>query len=382
MKLPLSHRVSAWSVLPTAAFHGEILALQNAGEKVIDLTIAISNRPIPDKGKEAALQAIQANNAPYTEIGGSTELKRAIRYKLKQENSIVTKNENIIVSTGAKQAIFEALYVLTNPGDRIALFRPCWPAFTQMMAMLKLNPVFLDFDDIHELSNSKNNPNIKVLILNNPHNPTGKVFTRNELEAVASFVKKQNVFVITDESYEKLVYEGEFINFRTIDESLKDRIVTVFSVSQSFSMMGWRLGYAIAQKEVIQAMNAIQSSITAAPSAITQTAVLGSITSQNTHIKNLVSDFKQRRNAIYKQIAAIEWITCKLPPSGPYFWCNIEKVTSDSLQFSRKLLDEQKVAIMPGEAFGTPGWIRIAFNSQPIPVLETAVKRIETFGKK
>lgn len=380
MKAKLSNRVAAWSTLPTASLHGKIVELQRSGEDIIDLTIGISNRPIPKPGAQAAIAAITANDVPYTAIGGDSQLKAALRRKLVRDNSIAAEDKNLIVVTGAKQAIFEALYTLTNPGDEVLLFQPYWPAYTQIATMLKLTPRFMQLSDIASLS-AKHAVEAKsrVLILNNPHNPSGKLFSREELMTIADFARQNDLYVLSDESYEKLVYEGDYINFRSIAPDMEDRTVTVFSISQSFSMMGWRLGYAVANADIIQAMEAVQSSITASTSAVTQTAVASIVNTSNDYVTALVDDFRRRRDAVYPTLAGISGMRCELPASGPYFWCNIEEITTDSLSFCSQLLERERVAIMPGEAFGAPGWVRIAFNVQPVEVLKTAAKRLAAF---
>ena len=381
MTKKLSDRVSKWSVLPTASFHGKILQLQESGEKIIDLTVGISNLPIPKSGEKAAINSIKTNNVPYTAITGTAELKGAIQKKLAGENKIKVDTSNIIVTTGAKQAIFQALYSITNPGDEILLFSPNWPAYTQMASMLKLTPKFLPLDQISSLGKMSVGPKAKVFILNNPHNPTGKIFTKQELQEVGSFIRKNNLWCLSDESYEKLNYQENHLSFQTVNPDLKSRIITTFSVSQSFSMMGWRLGYAVADKEIIEAMEAIQSSITAGTSAVTQTAVANIINTEEDYVKKLTAEFKKRRDLVYPKLSSIPWMKCDLPDSGPYFWCDITSLTKNSLEFTSKLLQKQKVALMPGEAFGAPGWIRIAFNVAPVQILEEAIKRIVKFEK-
>lgn len=376
-----STRVREWEVLPTAALHGKILELQNQGEEILDLTIGISNRPIPQSGKDAAIEAIKTDKVPYTAISGSSKLKTAIQKKLKQENNITCELDNIIVTTGAKQAIFETLYTLTNPGDQVAMITPYWSAYTQIATMLNLSTVFYTLDEIPNLVDRIVDTNLKVLLFDLPHNPTGHVFTRLELQQVIDFAKKNDMYILADESYEKLVYDGEQISLATVDPSFSDHIITVLSVSQTFSMMGWRIGYAVADKEIISAMQAIQSAITAGTSSVSQTAAAAIISGEKTYIEQLREDFKQRRDATYQAFSQIPWGTCEKPESGPYFWCNIEKLTTDSLDFSVKLLEQKKIAIMPGDAFGGKGWIRIAFNILPTPILLDAVNKIAEFGK-
>jgi len=381
MKIQLSNRVSTWSILPNAALHGKILELQNAGEEIIDLTIGISDLPIPEVGKKAAISTIKNNIVPYTAVSGDSGLKRAIQQKLKTQNKISAEFKNIIVSTGAKQAIFQALFVLTNPGDKVVLIKPYWPAYTQTLKMLKLEPFVIDINDIANINNIILDAKVKVLLFDLPHNPTGKVFTRKELGNFVSFAKKNNLLIIADESYEKLIYEGEQITLATLDKSMQNNILTTFSVSQSFSMMGWRLGYSVGNEEIISAMEAVQSSITAATPYVSQKAVSAILNTSDEYTSKLVHEFKKRRNAIYPKLNKIDWLMVENPASGPYFWCNIEKITKNSLKFSQRFLEEQKIAVMPGEPFGTPGWIRVAFNVQPTSVLEDAVKRLALFGK-
>jgi aspartate aminotransferase len=378
-KAQLSERVTDWSILPSAALHGKILELQNRGEKIIDLTIGISDRPIPVEGKNAAISAIKNNHVFYTAVGGDNQLKREIKNKLKNQNKLFYDYENIIVTTGAKQAIFEALYVLTNPGDKVAIIKPYWPAYMQAIKMLKLEPFIIDIDDVSS-NKLPIQDDIKILLFDLPHNPTGKVFSKQELINLISFAKKNSTFIIADESYEKLVYEGKQISLATLDESMRDRTLTIFSASQSFSMMGWRLGYALGNKEIISAMEGVQSSITAAPPYLSQISVAAALQNNGDYTQKLVADFKKRRDVIYPKLKEIKWLTCTLPESGPYFWCNIEKLTKNSVDFAKKILEGEKIAIMPGEPFGAPGWIRIAFNVQKIPVLRNVVKRLAQFG--
>lgn len=380
MSTTLSTRASEWSALPTAALHGKVLEMQNAGEDIIDLTIGISNRPIPKAGADAAINVIQNNDVPYTAIGGTSELKKAIQEKLGRENNLTTNLENILVSTGAKQAIFETLYTITNPGDEVMILSPYWAAYSQIATMLGLTRQFVDVDDIASLAGKNASEKLKVIILNNPHNPTGKVLSRDELIQVAEFAKANNLFVLADESYEKLVYEGDFLSFAPIAADMTEKVITIFSVSQSFSMMGWRLGYAVADKEIIRAMEAVQSSITAGASAVTQTAVAAIMNMENSYIQDLTADFNDRKNAIFPKLAEIPWLECQNPKSGPYFWCNITKLTDNSYEFCQKFLDEKRVAVMPGDAFGGKGWIRIGFNVQSTETLAEAVKRLSEFG--
>ncbi len=377
----LSRRVYSWSILPNAALHGKILELKNAGEKIIDLTIGISDFPIPYSGKKAAISVIEKNNAPYTAVGGDSKLKHAIKQKLKKQNKIDCELKNIIVSTGAKQAIFQALFVLTNPDDKVAIIKPYWPAYTQSMKMLKLEPFIIDLDTIADIKKVAVDKNVKVLLFDLPHNPSGKVFTKKELSDIVAFAKKNNLFIIADESYEKLIYEGEQISLATLDKSMKDKIITTFSARQSFSTMGWRLGYTVADETIIAAMEAVQSSITAATPYVSQAVVTAILNSSSYYTSQLVKEFKKRRDVMYPQLQKIDWITCDLPASGPYFWCNIKKLTSNSLKFAEQLLKEQKIAVMPGEPFGAPGWIRIAFNVQPTYILNDVIKRLARFGK-
>jgi aspartate aminotransferase len=262
----------------------------------------------------------------------------------------------------------------------VVLIKPYWPAYTQMLSMLKLESFTIDLDKLNTIKDIKTDSKTKILLFDLPHNPSGKVFTKKELLDLIAFAKNNNLFIIADESYEKLIYDGEQRSLVTLDKTMKENIMTIFSVSQSFSMMGWRLGYAAANKNIISAMEAVQSSITAATPYISQTSVTA-IINNTSYSKDLVTKFKKRRDSIYTKLKDIDGITVELPESGPYFWCDIKKITKNSLDFSEKFLKKEKIAIMPGEPFGTPGWIRIAFNVHEIPVLEDAVSRLASFIK-
>ena len=325
----------------------------------------------------AAMNAIKNNEVPYTPVAGTPALKEAISNKVWRENRIKAKSSEIIVTSGAKQAIFETLFVLTNPGDKIILFKPCWPALINICALLQLKPFFLDISQKGHKSISEFR-RAKVIILVNPHNPTGKVFSISELKSLVLFARRNKMTIISDESYEKLIYEGKHSSITSI--APRSNIITVFSTSQTFSMMGWRLGYAIAPPKIIEAMEKVQGPITAGASAVSQAATEAAL--KTTSPQKILNEFLARRDYLFSTLIKIPWIRCSKPKGGAYLWCDISRLTKSSAFFANDLLTKKRVAVMPGESFGAPGYIRISFNSAPLSVLHKAVKAIEKIGNK
>jgi len=379
--MKISDRIAHSRPLATTAMHGRAEALRNAGERVIDFSIAISHFPAPPPVIDAVTRAIERERTlPYTEVGGALKVRAALRAKLDGENRIDAQADEIIVTNGCKQAYYQALYAMTDPGDRIAVFRPHWPAYLATAELLGLEVVLADLPDTVTQATLDALGQVRVLVLNNPHNPTGKVFTRPELETIRDWAQAGGVHVIVDESYEHLVFDGEHTTLAALCDWRALGVVTLFSASQSYAMMGWRVGFALAPAHLVQAMQTLQGPITAAAPHLSQVAAVAAFATGTPHA--LLADYRARRDLVVRHFADVPWIAMAAPASGPYLWGDVRALTMDTVGFAERLLDEQRVALMPGDALGRPGFIRIGYISDDVETLMEGVRRIVDFGTR
>lgn len=359
--------------------HGRVEALRNQGEPVIDFSIAISHFPAPGPVLDAVATAIdQQRTMPYTSVVGALKVRENLSAKLRLENHIDADTDEIIVTNGAKQALYEALYVMTDPGDRVIVFQPHWPAYVATSRLMGLTPILVDLPDEITPAFLDTIEPAKVLIINNPHNPTGKVYTRQELEHILAWVERTGMQVIVDESYEHLIFEGEHVSFAALCDWRKVGVVTIFSASQSYAMMGWRVGFALAPKEIVNAMQTLQGPITAAAPYMSQLAAVAAFACGTPG--EMMADYRMRRDLVVQAFSEVPWIIMHSPASGPYLWGDIRALTMDSVDFSEELLGASQVAVMPGDALGVPGFIRIGYISDDVATLMDGVRRIIEFG--
>ena len=375
----ISARIASSRPLATTAMHGRVEALRNNGLPVIDFSIAISHFPAPEPVLNAVAGAIERERTmPYTSVAGAEGVRRSLAAKLRRENGIEAANNEIIVTNGAKQALYEALYVMSDPGDTVLVFKPHWPAYVATAELLGLRPILAELpDDITpDLLNSL--PTAKIVIVNNPHNPTGKVYTRPELEHLRDWAGRTGARVIVDESYEHLIFEGEHVSLAALCDWRKVGVVTIFSASQSYAMMGWRAGFALAPAAVVEAMQTLQGPITAAAPHLSQVAASAAFATGAPHA--MMADYRQRRDLAVRAFAEVPWMAMQAPASGPYLWGDVRAMTMDTVGFAESLLEEKKVAVMPGDALGVPGFIRLGYIADDVATLCDGVRRVIEFG--
>ena len=375
----ISARIASSRPLATTAMHGRVEALRNNGVPVIDFSIAISHFPAPAPVLDAVAGAIERERTmPYTSVIGAEGVRRSLAAKLRHENGIEAASNEIIVTNGAKQALYEALYVMSDPGDTVLVFKPHWPAYVATAELLGLRPILAELpDDITpDLLNSL--PEAKMLIVNNPHNPTGKVYTRRELEHLRDWAGRTGARVIVDESYEHLIFEGEHVSLAALCDWRKVGVVTIFSASQSYAMMGWRAGFALAPAAVVEAMQTLQGPITAAAPHLSQVAVSAAFATGAPHA--MMRDYRQRRDLVLRAFAEVPWMAMQAPASGPYLWGDVRALGLDTVGFAEALLEEKKVAVMPGDALGVPGFIRLGYIADDVATLQDGIRRVIEFG--
>lgn len=381
----LSNRIARSRPLATTAMHGRAEALRNAGKRVIDLSIAISHFAAPAAVHDAVKAALDSpRTMPYTDVGGALCVRQALCAKLRHENGIEAGVDEIIVTNGCKQAYYEALVALTDPGDTIAVFRPYWPAYLASAELLGLRVVMVDLPHAVTPATLAAFGPVKALVLNNPHNPNGKVFTRDELAHILDWAAAGGAHVIVDESYEHLIFEGRHLSLAALRHARPEwqavGVVSLFSSSQNYAMMGWRIGFAHAPRHVIGAMQTLQGPITAAAPYLSQVAAIAAFASGAT--QSMMADYRIRRDLVLRQLAEVPWITMHVPDSGPYLWGDIRALTHDTLGFAERLLEQERVALMPGDALGVPGFIRIGYIADDHATLLDGVRRIVEFGER
>ena len=377
--MKISARIANSRPLATTAMHGRVETLRSEGRPVIDFSIAISHFPAPRPVLDAVATAIERERImPYTSVVGALAVRQHLAAKLAQENAITADVDEIIVTNGAKQGLYEALYTLSDPGDTVLVFKPHWPAYIATSQLLGLKPILADLPDeiTPALLDGLGQPDI--VIINNPHNPTGKVYTRRELEHLRAWVERIGARVIVDESYEHLIFEGRHTSLAALCDWRKIGVVTLFSASQSYAMMGWRVGFALAPAEVVNAMQTLQGPITAAAPHLSQVAA--DVAFATGTPRAMMADYRERRDLAVRLFAEVPWIVMHAPDSGPYLWGDVRSLTLDTVGFAEALLEDKKVAVMPGEALGVPGYIRLGYISDDVATLREGIRRIIEFG--
>jgi len=379
--MKISRRIAAARPLATTAMHGRVEAFRNEGMGIIDFSIAISHFPPPASVLDAVTRAVQEERTmPYTGVAGALDVRRSLCTKLARENGIEAGADEIIVTNGAKQALYEALYAMTDPGDSILIFKPYWPAYVTTCLLLGLRPVLVEQPAAFTPEALAACPPADLVIINNPQNPTGKVYTRDELGHLRDWIQARGAQVIVDESYEHLSFGPLHTSFATLCDWREIGAVTIFSASQSYAMMGWRLGFALAPAPIAQAMQTLQGPITAATSHLAQVGCAAAFDCGAQ--RHMVDDYRARRDQVLRHLREVPWIAVACPDSGPYLWCDVRALTHDAEAFAEGLLAEEGVAIMPGDALGVPGFIRIGYICDDSWTLMEGLRRLVAFGDR
>lgn len=375
----------------------EAKSLIESGEDIIDLTVGEPDLPTPQNIKNAGIKAIQNNFTKYTTNVGTIELRKAICEKLKNDNLIHYSPDEIIVSNGAKQSIFTAIQTVVDFDDEVIFSSPYYVSYPEMVKIAGGVSVIIPTDESTEFKitpqqlDAAITSKTKLLIICNPSNPTGSVYSKEELVELAEVIRNKNILILSDEIYEKLVYDDfKYFSFASIDETIKERTITINGCSKTYSMTGWRIGYAAANKEIINAMAKYQSHNTGNASSISQLAALEALTGNQDFVLFSKNEFEKRRNYFWNELNSIEGISCYNPKGAFYFFPNVQSlfgksiesfVIQNSIDFSTFLLRYAKVATVPGIGFGAEGYIRISYSSS-IEKLKLAAERIKEAVKK
>ncbi|MFP4549081.1 MAG: pyridoxal phosphate-dependent aminotransferase [Fidelibacterota bacterium] len=392
MTLILSNKAKAIKTSPTLAVFGKAKQMMAAGLDIINFGVGEPDFNTPDHIKTAAKQAIDDNFTKYTVSAGIPELKNAIMEKMKIDNHLDYKPENIIVTPGAKAAIVTVLTAICNPGDQVIIPTPYWVSYPSQVELADGESIYLETsaDDnfkvnakkLEKLINSL--PNAKALILNSPSNPSGMIYTRAELAEIADVCVKHNIIVISDEIYEKLVYgDAKHYSIAETSPKAKDLTVIINGVSKAYAMTGWRLGYAVGPEDIIEKSVKIQSHTASCINSITQKAAIAALTIDDGSLEKMRLAFEERKNYMTKALNKIDHITC-LEPRGA-FYCfpdishyletNTKGLTTD-VELCTWLLENKQIAVVPGSAFGVDTCLRFSYANS-LENLQEGMRRFE-----
>ncbi|MDX2128550.1 MAG: pyridoxal phosphate-dependent aminotransferase [Chloroherpetonaceae bacterium] len=362
------------------------------GLDVVSLSAGEPDFPTPDNAAKAGIAAIEQGFTKYGANTGILELRKAISEKLQRDNQLSYTTDEIIVSNGGKQAITLAILALINEGDEVIIPAPYWVSFPEMVKIAGGTPVVIsapvsqDFKISPAQLEAAITSRTKLLIFNSPSNPTGKIYSEKEIRELMEVIREKNIFVISDEMYEQLIF-GEDKHFSpALIEGFRDRIIVSNAVSKTYSMTGWRIGYLAAPKWLIDATAKLQSQMTTHPSSISQKAATAALSGDQTVVFNMRKEFEWRRDYMFLELSAIEALTVSKPEGAFYIFPSVEKVIGQSIEgkilensvdVAEYLLSKHLVATVPGDAFGAPGYLRLSFASSR-EELAKAVSRLKT----
>ena len=381
----LSQRVAGLKPSPTLALTAKVNELKRQGEDIVSFGAGEPDFDTPDPVCEAGIQAIRSGKTRYTAGAGIPELRTAIAEKLDVLNGVKVRPEQVIVSCGAKQAVFNALTTICNPGDEVILFAPYWMTYDDQVYLTgaRSKVVYTDRASGYlpdpQAFEEAITPQTRAVVMNSPCNPTGAVIERERMEKIAEIAVRHGLYVISDEIYEKLVYDGvEHVSIASLGPEIAERTITVNGLSKSHAMTGWRIGYAAAPLEIAKGMNTLQDQVTSNASSISQYAALAALAMPCAEIECFAKEFQVRRDLILGELSKVPDVKCSKPQGAFYAFTDVSAYISDGmddLALSLKLLEEFKVACVPGSVFEGPGHLRLTYALGREAIVE-GVKRI------
>ena len=382
MTFSINRRIKDIIGSTTLAITAKANELKANGHDVVNFAAGEPDFDTPKSIKAAAIAAIEKGLTKYTPTSGTQELRETIAAKFKKDNQLDYKLSQIVVSCGAKHSIFNIIQVLADEDEEVLIPAPYWVSYPEMVkaagAISKFIPTTakagfkITPEDLRRYAGNKT----KILILNSPSNPTGMVYSRKELEPIAEFCVKNNIFVISDEIYEKLIYDTqEYTSIGALGKDIFELTITVNGVSKAYAMTGWRIGYAAGREEVMEYVKKFQDHATSNPTSISQAAAVQALKEPEDGIRAMRDEFRKRRDLMAAEFRGVPQISYVLPQGAFYLFCDFSKLGS-SEQIARQILDDVKVAAIPGDSFGAPGFIRLSFATSAERIQE-GTKRIK-----
>jgi len=391
--MKLATRVNRIKPSPTLAITAKANALRAQGRDIIGFGAGEPDFDTPEHIKQAGIRAIEEGFTKYTPVGGTDELKDAIAAKLERENGLTYGRSNIVVSCGAKHTLYNLAQALFEEGDEVIVPAPFWVSYPDIIVLADAVPVILQtreedgFKMTPQALRRAITPSTRAVIVNSPSNPTGTTYTLEELKALGEVLGETDILVISDDIYEKVLYDGfVFSNMANTGEDMKARTIVVNGVSKAYAMTGWRIGYAAGPEQVITAVSNIQSQNTSNPTSISQKASVAALRETQEPTEKMVIEFRKRRDFIVSALNDIPGVVCRKPEGAFYVFPNVaslygrrrgERVIGNSLDLAAFLLDEADVAVVPGSAFGDDRYIRLSYATS-MKNIEEGAKRIRS----
>ncbi|MBI4593608.1 MAG: pyridoxal phosphate-dependent aminotransferase [Candidatus Rokubacteria bacterium] len=355
----------------TLAVQAKAKALRARGVDVISFGAGEPDFDTPDRIKEAALVAMRRGQTKYTDVGGIPELRAAVCAKFKRDQGLDYEPADVLVSVGAKHTLFNLAVALLNPGDEVLIPSPYWVSYPEQARLVGAVPVPVEtaeatgFDLDPDRIRAAVTPRTKVVIINSPNNPTGAVFSRRALEAVARLAVERKLWVVSDECYEALTFEGRHISIAQLGPEIKARTLVVNTCSKAYAMTGWRIGYAAGPRELIRAMTDVQSQVTSNPCSIAQWAAVEALAGPQDEVATMAAEFDRRRRLIVEGLNAIPGVSCVMPKGAFYAFANVSGLfgprRKGSAAVTEFLLDAARVAVVPGVDFGSDAHVRLSY---------------------
>ena len=388
MSLKINSRIQEVVGSATIAITVKAKELKAKGIDVVNFAGGEPDFDTPDSIKQAAIEAIQKGFTKYTPSIGTLQLREAIAQKFKKDNNLEYTPAQIAVSCGAKHSLFGIIQVLADKGDEVLIPTPYWVSYPEMVKISGATPKFVptsaetNFKLTAETLSQNITPKTKVLILNSPSNPTGMLYSKEELEPIAEICVKNKIFVISDEIYEKLIYDSpQYTSIASLNKDIYDLTITVNGVSKSYSMTGWRIGYSAGQQEIMGYVKKLQDHSTSNPSSISQMAALQALKEPEEKVAQMRDIFRKRRDLITSIFDTIDEVSYIRPEGAFYLFADFSKL-GDAFSVAKRILEEANVAIIPGEGFGAPGYMRISFATSEERIQEGTQRIIDWIKKQ
>ncbi|MEG4999520.1 pyridoxal phosphate-dependent aminotransferase [Microcoleus sp. B4-D4] len=383
--IKLAARVGEVSPSITLAIAAKAKAMKAEGIDVCSLSTGEPDFDTPEHIKAAAKQALDAGKTKYGPVAGEPQLKAAIARKLQSDNNLNYQPENIIVTNGGKHSLYNLMMALIEPGDEVIIPAPYWLSYPEMVKLASGKPVIVRTDAstgykiTPEQLSQAITPKTKLFVLNSPSNPTGMVYTRAEIQALAEVIVDRDILVVSDEIYEKIIYDGaQHVSIGSLGKEIFDRTLISSGFAKAYSMTGWRIGYLAGPVQLIKAASTIQGHSTSNVCTFAQYGAIAALESSQESVEKMRLAFADRRKVIFELLDAIPGISCIKPDGAFYMFVNISKTGMTSLEFSDAFLEQQQVAVIPGIAFGADDHIRLSYATD-LDTIKKAVERLDKF---
>ena len=393
---PLSHKNLGIEESMTLAITAKAKQLKESGVNIVSFGAGEPDFNTPKYIRDCAIARIEKGGNGYTEASGLLDLKKAVCTKLLSDNQLTYKPNQIVISSGAKHSLFNALQAICNPGDEVIIPSPYWVSYYELTKMADAVPVLVEasaanlFKVTREQLESTVTANTKAILINSPNNPTGAVYTREELQAIGDFATKHDLYIISDEIYEKLIYGEKHISIASLSDDLYARTIVVNGLSKAYAMTGWRIGYTASSVEIANIMSNVQSHATSNPNTIAQYAGIEALMGDQSAIEEMRVAFEERKAYMVKTIRQIPNVTCVEPKGAFYVMVDISYYkgksidginVENSLDFAAVLIEKANIAVIPGIAFGVDDYIRLSYATS-MANIEEGLKRLNDFCHK